>query len=65
MSGLRRRTITVLLIALGALGVTAAADYAATAKHHGPNHHANPSKWDSSATTGSPGPAPPPRMPDP
>ena len=39
MSGLRRRTITVLLIALGTLGVSAAAVYAATTKHHGPNHH--------------------------
>jgi hypothetical protein len=39
MSGLPRRTITVLLMALGTLGVSAAAVYAATTKHHGPNHH--------------------------
>jgi len=39
MSGLRKRTITVLLIALGVLGMSAAAVYAATTKHHGPNHH--------------------------
>ena len=38
MSGFRKRTITVLLIALGVLGVSAAAVYAATTKH-GPNHH--------------------------
>jgi len=37
MSGLRKRTITVLLIALGVLGLSAAAVYAATTKHHGPN----------------------------
>ena len=37
MSGLRKRTITVLLIALGVLGVSTAAVYAATTKHHGPN----------------------------
>jgi hypothetical protein len=38
MSGLRKRTITVLLIALGVLGLSAAAVYAATTKHDGPNH---------------------------
>jgi hypothetical protein len=38
MSGLRKRTITVLLIALGVLGLSAAAVYAATTKHNGPNH---------------------------
>jgi hypothetical protein len=36
---MRRRTITILLIALGVLGLTAAAVYAATTKHNGPNHH--------------------------
>jgi hypothetical protein len=43
MSGLHRRTITVLLIAVAALGLSAAAVYAATTKHHGPKrqHHAN------------------------
>jgi hypothetical protein len=39
MSGMRKRTITVLLIALGVLGLSAAAVYAATTKHNGPNHH--------------------------
>jgi hypothetical protein len=39
MSGMRRRTITILLIALGILGLSAAAVYAATTKHDGPNHH--------------------------
>jgi hypothetical protein len=38
MSGLRKRTITVLLIALGVLGLSAAAVYAATTKHDGPKH---------------------------
>ena len=38
MSGLHKRTITVLLIALGLLGLSAAAVYAATTKHDGPNH---------------------------
>jgi hypothetical protein len=38
MSGLRKRTVTVLLIALGVLGLSAAAVYAATTKHNGPNH---------------------------
>jgi hypothetical protein len=38
MSGLHRRTITVLLIAVATLAVGAAAVYAATTKH-GPSHH--------------------------
>jgi hypothetical protein len=39
MSGLQRRTIAILLIALATLGISAAAVYAATTKHHGPNRH--------------------------
>jgi hypothetical protein len=41
MSGLRRRTIAVVLVAVAALGVSAAAVYAATTKHHGPSRHAH------------------------
>jgi hypothetical protein len=37
MSGLRSRTIAIALIAVAALGLSAAAVYAATTKHHGPN----------------------------
>jgi hypothetical protein len=37
MSGLRKRTIAILVIALLALGLSAAAVYAASTKHHGPN----------------------------
>ena len=37
MSGLHRRTIAIVLIALTTLGLSAAAVYAATTKHHGPN----------------------------
>jgi hypothetical protein len=38
MSRFHKRTLTVLLVAVAALGLSAAAVYAATAKH-GPNHH--------------------------
>ena len=37
MSGLRTRTIAIVTIALFAFGLSAAAVYAATTKHHGPN----------------------------
>ena len=40
MSGLRKRTIAILTIALFAFGLSAAAVYAATTKHHGPNRDA-------------------------
>ena len=39
MSRLRKRTITVALVAIAVLGLSAAAVYAATTKHNGPNHH--------------------------
>jgi hypothetical protein len=39
MSGLHRRTITIVVIAVAALGLSAAAVYAATTKHHGPNRN--------------------------
>jgi hypothetical protein len=38
MSGLRKRTVTVLLIAVAALGLSAGAVYAG-GKHHGPGRH--------------------------
>jgi len=50
MSGLRKRTIAILVIALLTLGLSAAAVYAASTKHHGTNgnrhgkvhrHHGN------------------------
>jgi hypothetical protein len=41
MSGLRKRTITVVLVAVALLGLSAAAVYAATTKHGpGPHRHA-------------------------
>jgi hypothetical protein len=39
MSGLRKRTLAIVLIAVAALGLSAAAVYAATTKHNGPNRH--------------------------
>ena len=38
MSGLHKRTIAILLIAIATLGLSAGVVYAATTKHHGPNH---------------------------
>src|SRR4051812_5650853 len=34
-------------------------------QQHGPSYYASPSKWDSPTSAGSPGPAPPARIPDP